>query len=78
MTSARFSETGSKVDGTFAVMIHADTKADAQAAIKFARAWVKSLGGISKLTSFTEAPRWSSNLDTFFCARIAYRVGGAQ
>ncbi len=73
-TTARFSETGSKVEGTKAVIIKADYKRDAQEAIKLAQAWVKANGGISKLTSFVSAPRWSSNLDLVFTARIAYRV----
>ncbi len=77
-TAARFSETSSKVDGTFAVRITADTKADAQAAIRLAQAWVKSLGGVAKLTDFTVQPRWSSNLDQFYSARIAYRLPAAK
>ncbi len=74
MTNARWNETTSNVDGTFAVIVTADTKHEAQAAIRLARAWVKSVGGISKVTSFISAPKWSSNLDLFFRARIAYRV----
>lgn len=73
-TTARFSEATSKVEGTSAVVIRADTKQDAQAAIKLVQSWVRANGGITKLTSFTSQPRWSSNLDLFFSARIAYRM----
>lgn len=73
-SAARFATTTSKVDGTFAVAIRADTKRAAQGAIKLARAWVNSLGGISRLTSFTVGPRYSSNLDQVFAARVAYRI----
>lgn len=77
-TTARFGESVSTVEGTFAVAIRADRKADAQAAIKLAQAWIKANGGYSKLTSFTSAPRWSSNLDLVFSARVAYRFPAAK
>ncbi len=73
-TTARFSETTSTVEGTQAVVICADTKRAAQDAIKLAQAWVKANGGRSKVTSFISFPRWSSNLDLVFKARVAYRV----
>ncbi len=73
MTTARYNE-GSSKNSNQVVIVTADTKQDAQAAIKLVQAWVKENGGRSKLTDFTSAPRWSSNLDLFYRARIAYSV----
>lgn len=72
-TTARFA-TGSSKNSNQAVIVTADTKADAQAAIKLVQAWVKANGGRSKVTEFTAAPRYSSNLDMFYRARIAFAV----
>ena len=75
-TASRFSTGTTTNDSVEAVLISADTKQAAQAAIKLVQAWVKANGGGSKLMSFTSAPRWSSNLDLVFRARVVYRVAG--
>jgi hypothetical protein len=74
MKTARFNEAGSKVQGVQAIEIFAESKADAQEAIKVATAWIRSAGYGTKLVSFISTPRteWS-NLDIIFRARIAYR-----
>jgi hypothetical protein len=74
MKTARFNETGSKVEGVKAIEIFAESKADAQEAIKVATAWIRSAGYGTKLVSFVSTPRteWS-NLDIVFRARIAFR-----
>lgn len=74
MTTARFSEASCKFPGWQIVVIHADRKEDAQAAIKLARGWVRENGGRSKLDSFTVQPRWSSNLDQFYRAAVIYKA----
>ncbi len=49
MTTARYNE-GSSKNSNQVVIVTADTKQDAQAAIKLVQAWVKENGGRSKLT----------------------------
>lgn len=74
MKTARYSEGFSKFEGWKKVVVTADHKADAQAAIRFVKAWVGQVGGKAKLGSFTCSPRWSSNLDLFYRAEIFYKV----
>ncbi len=74
MTTARYNEGSSKFSGWNKVVITADTKKDAQAAIKLVQTWTKANGGKAKLSTFTSAPRWSSNLDLFYRAELFYQV----
>lgn len=73
-TTARYNEGFSKFEGWSKVVVTADYKADAQAAIRLVKAWVAANGGKAKLDTFTSAPRWSSNLDLFYRAEIFYKV----
>lgn len=75
MNTARYSMASSKQDNVAAVMIHADSKRDAQEAIKVAKAWIRSSGRPCKLVYFNEIHGSEySNLGVRFTARIAYRV----
>jgi hypothetical protein len=75
MNSTRFHEAASKNPGVAAIEIFSENKADAQRAIKLAKAWLRANGRPCKLVSFTSAPRGLSNLDIVFRARIAYQTG---
>jgi hypothetical protein len=79
MTTARYNEGSSKFEdkGWKKVVVTADHKEDAQAAIKLVKAWVEANGGKAKLDTFISAPRWSSNLDLFYRAEIFYKVVAA-
>ncbi len=74
-TTASFSVGTAQADGMQIVMIHAETKRDAQAAIKLAKSWIWSNGLRLKLVFFHEniGTRWS-NLGRSYVARIAYKA----
>ncbi len=74
-TTARLSAASPTAAGHQVVMIHADRKADAQDAIKVAKAWLRATGARFKLVYFHEniGTQWS-NLGRSYSARIAYAV----
>jgi hypothetical protein len=73
MKTARFSLTDSTTKGLTAVIINADSKSDAQEAIKVARAWMKAAGRKSKLVFFHETTSEYSNLVKYYRARIVFQ-----
>ncbi len=62
-------------EGLQIVMISAETKRDAQAAIKLAKSWIRSNGLRCKLVFFHEiiGTQWSS-MGRSYRARIAYKA----
>jgi hypothetical protein len=75
MTTARFSMGTTETNGAQVVMIHAETKRDAQAAIKLAKSWIWSNGLRLKLVYFHEniGTRWS-NIGRSYAARIVFKA----
>lgn len=74
-TTASFSVGTTQTDGMQVVMIRAEKKSDAQAAIKLAKSWIWSNGLRLKLVYFHEniGTQWSS-IGRSYSARIAYKA----
>lgn len=74
MNTARLSLTSSTTPNCQAVVIHADSKQDAQETIRTVRAWARANGRWHKIVYFRRTTSYWSNLVWYYEARIVFRA----